>query len=327
MRFESQFFLLLFLMIPFFHFLWKKRNQPVSVKFSLAIPKDIQKINPSKILLVLRYFSIGLLILGLMRPQSAHKSTQRKVSGVDIVLVMDVSRSMNVEDLADQSRIDVAKETIRKFIRGRQNDRIGLVIFSGEPLTLAPPTLDYGLVLQQLQSTTTGALKDGTAIGDGLALAVSRLKESQSKNRIIILLTDGDSNVGQIDPSTAGELAAGYGIKTYTIAIGREGRVRLPLIQKTPFGQSIKTYQWFENALNPELLKEIAEKTDGKFYRVTDAQALKQVFTEIDQLEKTEVNSKEKIKYDEKYQFPVKLGLIGLILEKILSLGVWRFVL
>jgi Ca-activated chloride channel family protein len=273
----------------------------------------------------MKYLGIVLCIFALARPQSSYQQIERNTSGIDIVMVMDVSASMNIEDLAERSRFEVAKETMESFIQGRQNDRIGFVIFSGEPLTLAPPTLDYGLLLRSVNQASIGVLKDGTGIGDGLALAVSHLKSSQAKSKVIILLTDGDNNVGQVDPGTAGELAAGFGIKVYTIAIGREGRVKMPIRHKGLFGNTITTYQWFENALNPELLKQIAQLTQGKFYRVTDESTLSSVFKEIDQLEKSDVKSKQKVRYDEVFQKPLKLGALILIAEQILERGLWRF--
>ncbi|CAM6055008.1 unnamed protein product [Sphagnum tenellum] len=202
--------------------------------------------------------------------------------------------------------------------------RIGFVTFSGEPLTMVPPTLDYGLLLQSLHQATLGVLKDGTAIGDGLALAVSHLKSSKAKSRVVILLTDGDNNLGQIDPATAGDLAQGYGIRVYTIAIGREGRVKMPIRHKTIFGNTVTSYQWLDNALNPELLMQIAKVTQGKFYRVTDESTLGAVFREIDQLEKSEIKSKEKIQYDEFFEAPLKMGGVILLIEQLLERGWWR---
>ncbi len=327
MRFHNLYLLLLLAVIPLLHFWWMKRNRPARVVFPLSIPKSAASRNPLRYLLALRYVGLALVIIALARPQSSFKKTERTVSGVDILMVMDVSASMNIEDLGERSRLEIAKETMEEFIKGRQNDRIGFVIFSGEPLTLAPPTLDYGLVLNALREVQTGVLKDGTAIGDGLSLAVNRLKSSKAKSRVIILLTDGDNNVGQVDPATAGDLAAGYGIRVYTIAIGREGRVKMPVRQRGVFGNVVTTYQWFENALNPELLQQIARVTEGRFYRVTDAEALDSVFNEINRLEKTEITSSEKVKYEEAYQTPLKLGLMFLLIEWLMSIGWWRMML
>ena len=270
---------------------------------------------------------VSITAVALARPQTSYKQTERKVSGIDIMMVMDVSASMNIEDLADRSRLAIAKETMETFIKGRQNDRIGFVVFSGEPLTLAPPTLDYGLVLKSVRDVQIGVLRDGTAIGDGLSLAINRLRNSTAKSRVIILLTDGDNNVGQVDPATAGELAAGFGIRVYTIAIGREGRVKMPIRRQGALGNVITSYQWFDNALNPELLQQIAQGTHGKFYRVTDASTLDRVFSEINQLEKSDVKSNERTRYDEAYQSPLRLGVLALTLEQILAWGWWRLLL
>jgi Ca-activated chloride channel family protein len=325
-RLEAWPFLLLLALIPLFHHWWTERNRPARVSFPLALPQKAKSPSPLRKLLLLRYAAMALIIFSLARPQWSFRQSERSVSGIDIMVVLDFSASMNIEDLAERSRMEVAKDTIEKFIRGRQNDRIGLVMFSGEPLTLAPPTLDYTLVLKALHDAEIGVLKDGTAIGDGLATAVNRLKDSKAKSRVIVLLTDGDNNLGQIDPATAGQLAQGYGIRVYTIAVGREGRVKLPIRQKTAFGNTVTTYQWFDNALNPALLQQIAQMTQGKFYRVTDEGALNEVFKDIDRLEKTDVKSKEKIRYEEAYQKPLRWGLLLLLIEQVLARGWWRFV-
>jgi Ca-activated chloride channel family protein len=324
MRLVAWPFLLLLALIPLLHRWWMGRNRPARVTFSLPVPATVSNRSPLRILLGLKYFALALMIFSLARPQSSYKQTERQVSGVDIMMVMDFSASMNIEDMADRSRFDVAKEMMENFIKGRQNDRIGFVIFSGEPLTLAPPTLDYGLVLRSLRDAQLGLLKDGTAIGDGLSVAVNRLRNSKAKSKVIVLLTDGDNNLGQVDPATAGELAAGYGIKVYTIAIGKEGRVKMPIRHKGVFGNTVTSYQWFDNALNPELLEQIAQRTDGKFYRVTDYSTLENVFKEIDQLEKTEVKSTEKVKFDEIFQKPLKLGFFLILIQQILERGWWR---
>lgn len=272
----------------------------------------------------IKYVGLAFLVIALARPQSSYRQTQRTVNGIDIMMVLDFSASMNIEDLGQRSRTEIAKDMMERFIKGRQNDRIGFVAFSGAPLTLSPPTLDYGLVMKSLKDFQIGMLADGTAIGDALALAVSHLRNSTAKSRVIVLLTDGDNNLGQIDPATAGDLAAGYGVKVYTIAIGREGRVKMPIRTQTPFGNTITTYQWFDNALNPELLQQIAKVTGGRFYRVTDESALESVFHEIDSLEKTEVKAIENVKYDEIFQKPLKLGLLILALGMLLERGWWR---
>ena len=275
-------------------------------------------------LLFVKYVGIALLIFSLARPQTSYRQTERTVSGVDIMLVQDVSASMEIEDMGERSRIDIAKETLERFVQGRQNDRIGFEMFSGEPLTLTPPTLDYAVVLNEIRHADIHILKDGTAIGDGLALAVNHLRNSKAKSRIIILCTDGDNNLGQVDPATAGEIAAGFGIRVYTIAIGREGRVKVPIHRQGLFGNVVKTYQWQDNALNTGLLQQIAETSHGKFYRVQDEDTLKGVFSEIDKLEKTDIKTNEKIHYDEAFQKPLKLGVAALMVEQVLARAWWR---
>jgi Ca-activated chloride channel homolog len=257
--------LLLIFLIPLFHHVWMRRNRPAAVTFSRSIPRSLKRKSPVWILLFLKYFALSCFIIALARPQSSFTEVRRKASGVDIMLVFDVSQSMNAEDVEGLSRLEVAKESVRQFIEGRESDRIGLVIFSGEALTLAPPTLDYGLVLDRLhRDTITGVLKDGTAIGDGLALGVSRLRTSEAKSRVIILLTDGDNNVGQIDPLTAGELATAYGIRVHSIAFGKEGRVKIPFKRPGPDGrQHVVAVRWQHEAINPELLIQISENTGG----------------------------------------------------------------
>jgi len=327
MQFNSWYYILILILIPVLHRWWLKRNEPAKVIFPIPVTKKLKSTNPLKWLFIVKYIGFVFLIIALARPQASYRQFERKVSGLDIVMVLDVSASMNIEDLADRSRLEVAKDTVRDFIRGRESDRIGLISFSGEPFTLAPPTLDYGLLIKAIRDVRIGVLKDGTAIGDGLSLAVNRLKDSKSKSKVVILLTDGDNNVGQIDPATAGDLAQGYGVKVYTIAIGREGRVKMPIKHRTALGNVVTSYQWFNNALNPELLKHIAKITDGKFYRATDAKTLQKVFSEINQLEKTEVQAVEKVRYQEKFEQPLKLGAFFLFLEKILATGWWRLLI
>jgi Ca-activated chloride channel family protein len=277
------------------------------------------------LILTFRYLAFAALVFALARPQTAYQEIQRNIQGIDIILTMDVSQSMAIEDLAERARFDIARETMKEFVKQRTNDRIGFVVFSGEPFTLAPPTLDHDLLLESIDSARMGVLKDGTAIGDGLALAVNRLRNSKAKSRIIVLLTDGDSNVGQVSPATAGDLAAGYGIKVYTIAIGREGKVKLPIRHKNAFGQVVTSYQMFDNALNPELLKLIADKTGGKFYRVTEGSALESVFKEIDTFEKQDYLVREKTRYEEHFFWPLVIGFLLLLFEQVWAFAVVRF--
>jgi Ca-activated chloride channel family protein len=324
MKFAQLFLLAILILLPLFHRFWRRRNQPPRVRFSIPIPKNLRHFDPTRILLYLRYLAIVFVVLALARPQESHRQSQRQVSGIDIMMLLDLSASMNIEDLGEESRIAIAKQTMEKFIKRRTDDRIGFLVFSGEALTMTPPTLDYGLLLAALHKADTGMLKDGTAIGDGLAVAVNRLKNSKAKSRVVILLTDGENNVGQVDPLTAGDMAAGYGIRVYTIAIGKEGRVRMPIRHKGMLGETVTTYQWFDNQLNPQLLKDISKATDGKFYRVEDKATLEEVFTDIDRLEKSDIKTNEKVHYDEMYAKPLLAALLLLGLERLLARLWWR---
>ncbi len=327
MRFAYPLVFLLLIPIPFlFRYLLRRQSlPPIRLQLFGYTPRDSRLPSPALIQTALKTVALLFLITGLARPQSISKTQERKANGVDIVMVLDVSLSMLIQDMGDANRMEIAKQTFRQFIEGRTNDRIGFVMFSGEPITLAPPTLDYGLLLSQLRTVEPGGngLRDGTAIGDGLALAINRLKKSSAKSRIVILLTDGDNNVGRIDPITAGELAQGYAVKVYSIAIGTEGRVKQPLPVITPLGKSFQ-HVWVENRLNPTLLAQISEKTQGKFYRVQDEQALIEVFRDIDRLEKTEITTKDKLNYHEEFLPWVYAALFCLLAERILASFWWR---
>ena len=326
MRFATPWILWLLLLIPICFYFWKKAAKQPKIRVPIPLSTSIGvSISTSLLSSLLKSVALVFLIVALARPQSISKSQDRTASGIDIMMVLDVSLSMLIQDMGNKSRMDIAKEVFRTFIEGRNSDRIGFLIFSGNPLTLAPPTLDYGLLLSELEPIVPGAhgLADGTAIGDGLALAVNRLKKSSAKSRVIILLTDGDNNVGRIDPLTAGDLALGYGVKVYSIAIGTEGRVRQPFPQQTPLGV-VYQYAWVENRLNPSLLMQISEKTNGKFYRVMEEKALHDVFKSIDKLEKSEIITKDKVRYQEEFSIPLLMGIFLLIFEKVLSIFWWR---
>jgi Ca-activated chloride channel family protein len=327
MRFESPFVLLLIPLALIASYLWIQKAGLPAVRLQLFTGKQParKKFKSSLLQTALRVCGVILFVIALARPQTLSRSQERKANGIDIMMVLDVSLSMLIQDMGKNTRMEIAKQTFRSFIEGRQNDRIGLAIFSGEPITLAPPTLDYGLLIGQMATVEPGGpgLRDGTAIGDGLALSINRLKKSTAKSRIIILLTDGDNNVGRIDPITAGELAQGYGIKVYSIAIGTEGRVKQPLPIETPAGRSY-TFAWVENRLNPSLLSEISGKTSGKFYRVQDETALQKVFKDIDQLEKTEMTTKDRIHYNEEFVPFAYAGIFFFVLERLMSILIWR---
>jgi len=262
---------------------------------------------------VLRIFAIGLLIVAIARPQTSSSRRNVKSEGIDIVLTIDVSTSMLAEDFKP-NRLEAAKKTAMEFIDKRPNDRIGLVIFAGESFTQTPVTIDHAVVKTVLSQLETGKIKDGTAIGDGLSTAVSRLKDSKSKSKVAILLTDGVSNTGFIAPETAAELARTFDIKTYTIGIGTRGKAPYPV--KTPFGIR---YQNVDVDLDEDTMKKIAELTKGQYFRATDNKSLETVYEEIDNLEKTEIDIAYFNDYSEEYLFFALLAFALIALELILK--------
>ena len=308
---------------------WMRRSKPFTLVWPTVGLQNQEKAwwkgpEPHQWIVGFRVLALLCWMVALARPQLPDERSYRSVSGIDMVLALDVSRSMQARDLGDLNRLETAKITLRKFIEARSSDRMGLVMFSGEAYTLSPPTLDAGLLLQALSQARMGLLRDGTAIGDGLALAINRLRQSKAKSRVIVLLTDGDNNAGQIDPITSGELAIGYGIRVYTIAVGRQGRVVVPMEVEDAFGNKHTEMQVLENALNTELLEKIAADTKGRFYLVEDRLALDGVFKEIDQLEKAEIKTQIRVQYRDVFVLWIWLGLVLLTLSEVLRVGVWK---
>jgi len=236
------------------------------------------------------------------------------------MLALDVSGSMKAEDFKPHNRLYVAKEEIKKFVEKRISDRIGLVVFSQSSFTQCPLTLDYGILLNFLDQVKFGMIKDGTAIGMALANCVNRLRESPSKSKVIILLTDGVNNAGQIDPLTAATIAKTMNVKIYTIGAGKPGNAMYP-IDDPIFG---KRYVYLPNEIDEETLKEIARKTGGKYFRARSEEELEEIYTEIDRLEKTEIKVNEYVQYRELFSIFVILGLGFLVLEMFLSQTVFR---
>jgi Ca-activated chloride channel family protein len=245
--------------------------------------------------LFLRSVAMALIIVALARPQSSSKSTSVTTEGIAIMLAMDLSSSMLAEDFKP-NRIEAAKKTALEFVDARKNDMIGLVVFSGEAFTQCPITTDHTVVKNMIAKMKSGLLIDGTAIGEGLATAVSRLKDSPAKSKVIILLTDGVNNAGAIAPLTAGEIAKTFGIRVYTIGVGKQGMAPYPV--KTPFGIQ---YVNQEVQIDEDLMKQISAATDGKYFRATDNKSLKNVYAEIDKLEKSKVEVAEFKRYSEEY--------------------------
>ena len=274
---------------------------------------------------VFRIITLLLVIVALARPQEISNSTRTKTSsGIDIVIAVDISSSMLAQDLKP-NRLEALKTVASQFINDRINDRIGLVIYAGESYTKTPVTSDKDVVIRSLSDITfDGVIEDGTAIGMGLATSVNRLKESKAKSKVIILLTDGVNNSGFIDPSTAADLAANFEIKTYTIGLGTNGNARAP-VALNPNGSF--RFGMTKVEIDEELLKNVANKTGGLYFRATDNKKLEEIYNEINKLEKTEV---EEIKYSdsqEKYRLLI-IAAIGLIfVELILKYTVFRSII
>ena len=245
----------------------------------------------------LRHAPTALAALGLVlgsaalaRPQWGSVKRDVTTSGVDIVVALDVSGSMAAEDFQPKNRLAVAKQVVADFVQRRTTDRVGLVIFAGQSLTKAPPTTDTAVLLRQLDDVRLDTLPDGTAIGSGLATSLTRLRRSRAKSRVVVLVTDGANNAGEIDPATAADVAKAMEVRVYTICVGRGGRVPMPVQAQDPFsGRIIKQSALVEVDIDEALLQRIADRTGGEFFRATDAGSLKAIFDRIDHLEKSEI--------------------------------------
>jgi Ca-activated chloride channel family protein len=267
---------------------------------------------------VLRMIAVSLLILAFARPQSTLKRQNVSIEGIDIVLGLDISGSMLAQDLKPD-RLEAAKSVSLNFFNGRPNDRIGLVVFSGEAFTQCPLTTDHAIMEDMLDQIKSGMIQDGTAIGDGLATSINRLKESQALSKVIILLTDGQNNAGSIAPLSAAEIAKIYGIRIYAIGVGTIGFAPYPV--QTPFGIQ---YQNMEVNIDEDLLKKVADMTDGKYFRATDNSSLKEVYNEIDDLEKSKIDVTEFRKKKEEYFSLALLAFVLLAVETFSRLTLFR---
>jgi Ca-activated chloride channel family protein len=293
-----------------------------SVKYSsVNIFKDIPSTLREKlrhIPFAVRLLAIGLLIVALARPQSFNSGENVTTEGIDIAMVLDISGSMLAEDLKP-NRLEAAKNVIDNFIEGRISDRIGLVVFSRDAFTQCPLTIDYSVLRNLLLQIHSGMIEDGTAIGNAIANGINRLKDSNAKSKIIILLTDGVNNSGEVDPISAAEMAKTFGIRVYTIGVGTRGEAPYPV--QTPFGVR---YQMMPVEIDEAVLQKISDITDGKYFRATNTQALKEIYDKIDKLEKTKIEITSYKNASEKYHSWLWLGLILLLVEMGLSKTILR---
>ncbi len=309
----------LLILIPFFiiWYIWRQKTRTVTFKVSsIAAFKNVKsstRLILRHSLFVLRLLAFTLLVVALARPQSSSSKETVKTEGIDIVIALDVSTSMLAEDFKP-NRIEAAKKYALQFIENRSNDRIGLVIFSGESFTQCPVTIDHTVLKEMFKSVQSGMIEDGTAIGMGLATAVTRLKDSKAKSKVIILLTDGVNNMGFVAPSTAADIAKTYNIRVYTIGIGTKGTAPYPF--DTPFG---KQYRNVEVQIDEDILKEISIKTNGRYFRATGNKALEDVYNEIDKMEKTKIDIAVYSKKTEEYYMFAIIALGLFLLEMLLK--------
>jgi Ca-activated chloride channel homolog len=268
---------------------------------------------------VLRALALVVLILALARPQTGATSETVLTEGIDIVLAIDISTSMLAEDL-EPNRLEAAKAVATSFVTGRRNDRIAVVAFAGEAFTQVPLTLDYTVVTGLLAELDPSMITDGTAVGMGLATAVKRLQASDAESKVVILLTDGRNNAGQIGPLTAAQMAEALGVRVYTIGAGSRGTARVPV--DDPFRGRV--YASMRVDIDEESLQQIAETTGGRYFRATDTESLAAIYEEIDRLETTEIEVRHFTQYEERFPLPLGLGLLLVVAEATLARTVLR---
>ena len=315
-RFEDPQLLFLLLAIPALAYVYvgRRRLRSGAIRYS-----DVESLKQSDVrrtgrhrhaLFVLRVIALAALIVAFSRPQTGVTSETVNAEGIDIVLAIDVSSSMLAEDL-EPNRLEAAKAVAAEFVEGRRDDRIGLVVFAGEAFTQVPLTLDYSVVTDLLGQMNVGMIEDGTAVGMGLATAVKRLQASDAESQVVVLLTDGRNNRGEIGPVTAGQMARALGVRVYTVGAGGQGLARMPI----PGRGGGRQYANVEVDIDEESLREIAETTGGQYFRATDREALGQVYAEIDELETTEIEVLNFTSYGELFHYPLAAGLLLLLFE------------
>lgn len=325
---NKEYLFLLVLLIPYllWYLMYRKKSEPtmrLGDTFAYRYAPKSWKVRLIPLQLLLRIAAFVLLVLALARPQTQNSWKNKSVEGIDIMLAMDVSTSMLAEDLKP-NRIEAAKQVAAEFIAGRPDDNIGLTIFAGEAFTQCPMTVDHASLLSLLQNVRTdiaarGLIQDGTAIGMGLANAVSRLKSSKAKSKVVILLTDGSNNMGDLSPMTAAEIARSLGIRVYTIGVGTNGTARYPM----PVAGGVQ-YVNIPVEIDSKMLSQIAATTEGDFFRATNTRELRRIYKEIDQLEKTKLNVKKFSKRYDVYQPLAIAAVIVLLLEILLRITVFR---
>jgi len=323
-RFANPAFLLLLGVIPL-AIVWyvRRPRREAAIRYSMV---DVVKRSDRRgtarwrhLVFVARLVALCALVVAFARPQSGVTEENVTTQGIDIILALDVSTSMLAEDLTP-NRIEAAKQVAAEFVHGRRNDRIGLVVFAGEAFTQAPLTLDYDVVATILGELETGIIEDGTAIGMGLATAVKRLQDSRAESRVIVLLTDGRNNRGEIDPLTAAQMAQALGIRIYTIGAGTRGVAQVR-IKDPVFGERLVPMRV---EIDEDMLRKVADLTGGTYYRATDRESLEEIYREIDKLVTTEIEVDHFTRYGELFHVPLAAGLGLILLELVMAHTIWR---
>ena len=313
-------FLLLPLMVAWYFLNQKKQQGSLMVSATSSFGKtNSWRVTARHSLFVLRLLCIASLLLALARPQTRNDEELKSGEGIDIIICMDISGSMLAQDLTP-NRFEAAKQLAAEFVGQRTTDRIGVVIFAGESFTLSPLTTDKNILQSQIYGIQQGALEDGTAIGDGLGISVERLRNSPTKSKVIILLTDGEDQGGRISPLEGKELAKAYGIKVYTIGIGTEGYAPVPM--QTSTGTTVVQRQKVN--IDEKLLRQIAEETGGFYFRARDNESLRNIYSEIDKLEKTRIEITSLRRYTEKFHPFAIAAAAFLLLEIVLRMTLFR---
>ncbi len=317
-QYPNLLYLLLLLVPAIIWYILKDRSSVASLQFSSLKAFEGSRSTFRQylrhLLFVLRIFAFALLIVVLARPQSTERWQDVTTEGIDIMMVLDISSSMLARDF-QPDRLEASKDLATEFISGRDNDRIGLVVFAGESFTQCPLTSDHSVLINFFNDVESGLIEDGTAIGNGLATSISRLKDSKAKSKVIILLTDGVNNRGEIAPGTAAEIAKTFGIRVYTIGVGTKGMAPYPV--NSPYGIR---YQNMKVEIDEEVLKEVASVTDGRYFRATDNNKLREIYKQIDQLEKSKIEVKELSKRKEEYAIFAMIAFALLLCEGLLRL-------
>ncbi|BAX78676.1 vWA domain-containing protein [Labilibaculum antarcticum] len=320
---NPEYFYLLILLIPLIAwYILKDKNAHASIQVSTLkgfhSSAKTYKYYLRHALFVFRVLAIVFLVFAIARPQSSNSWENVTTEGIDIVMSLDISSSMLARDF-EPNRLEAAKEVAVNFITGREDDKIGLVIFSGESFTQCPLTTDHAVLINLFKDIQSGMIEDGTAIGLGLANAVNRLKDSKSKSKVVILLTDGVNNQGEIAPITAAELAKTFGIRVYTVGIGTMGMAPYPI--QTAFGISMRN---MPVKIDEEVLRQIADMTGGQYFRATDNNKLKAIYEQIDKLEKSKIEVKQYSTKSEEYLIFALFAALFLLLEIALRNSILR---